>query len=450
MITNDPFAVIERKRINEARATLNAYPELRTEVETLEDKQNLNQPKVAEDFGTHWPAPIADAALIGPAGEFVRTVAPHTEADPAALLLQFLAAFGCMAGRCAHFRAEADAHHPNIYVCLVGESSHGRKGTSWGYVRNVLASVDEESSQNHIKGGLSSGEGVIFHLRDAAGEDQGVTDKRLLVLETEFSSALKVMGRDGNTLSAQLRQTWDSGTARLLTKNNPLQATGTHLSLIAHITKPELVRYLNSTECANGFGNRILWACVRRSRLLPEGGNLPANALCGVTQELRSAVAFAKSAGELKRDGEARQVWIEAYAALSAGRRGLLGALLARAVAQTMRVALIYASLDLSPSICRQHLEAALAVTDFCEESAEYIFGDLYGDEMADRILQALRNTQGGITRTEVNNLFGRHKSQAAIEVALRTLEREGLLHKKKEESGGRPIERWFEGGGAK
>lgn len=399
------------------------------------------------ESGTRWPALIADAALIGPAGEFVRTVAPHTEADPAALLLQFLSAFGCMAGRFAHFRAEADFHYPNIYACLVGETSRGRKGTSWGYVRSVLSSVDEEFSQNHIKGGLSSGEGVIFHLRDAAEEDAGVTDKRLLILETEFSSALRVMGRDGNTLSAQLRQTWDSGTARLLTKNNPLQATGTHLSLVAHITKPELVRYLNSTECANGFGNRILWACVKRSRLLPEGGNLERRALDGVAQEVRSALAFAKSAGELKRDGEARKVWIQAYAALSAGRHGLLGALLARTEAQTMRVALIYALLDQSPAIRREHLEAALAVTDFCEESAEYIFGDLYGDEVADRILQALRDADAGITRTEVSDLFTRHKPQSAIEAALRTLEREGLIQKRREDSGGRPIERWIAGG---
>ena len=37
---------------------------------------------------------LSDAALAGIAGDGVRLVAPHTESDPAALLVQFLVAFG--------------------------------------------------------------------------------------------------------------------------------------------------------------------------------------------------------------------------------------------------------------------------------------------------------------------------------------------------------------------
>jgi hypothetical protein len=36
-----------------------------------------------------WPAPIDDAALHGPAGEFVLRTEPHSEAHPVALLTQF-------------------------------------------------------------------------------------------------------------------------------------------------------------------------------------------------------------------------------------------------------------------------------------------------------------------------------------------------------------------------
>ena len=82
--------------------------------------------------GAQWPVPIAEPAFIGPAGDFVRIVTPHTEADPAGLLLQFLAGVGCMMGRYAYFRAEADRHYPNLFVALVGVSSHGRKGTKLG------------------------------------------------------------------------------------------------------------------------------------------------------------------------------------------------------------------------------------------------------------------------------------------------------------------------------
>jgi 5S rRNA maturation endonuclease (ribonuclease M5) len=40
---------------------------------------------------TPWPAPLHDDAFHGLAGQFVRTIGPHSEADPAALLVQFLA-----------------------------------------------------------------------------------------------------------------------------------------------------------------------------------------------------------------------------------------------------------------------------------------------------------------------------------------------------------------------
>ena len=101
-------------------------------------------------------------------------------------------------------------------------------------------------------------------------DDPGVEDKRLLVVETEFSSVLKMLLRQGNILGEILRQAWDSGNLRLLTKNNAAKATGAHISLIGHITGDELLRCLSETDQANGFGNRILWPSVRRSKYLPD------------------------------------------------------------------------------------------------------------------------------------------------------------------------------------
>ena len=73
-----------------------------------------------------WPAPIAEQALHGPAGELVRLIEPHTEADPIALLIQFLVCFGVAAGRHAHLRIEASRHYPNEFCVLVGTSGKGR------------------------------------------------------------------------------------------------------------------------------------------------------------------------------------------------------------------------------------------------------------------------------------------------------------------------------------
>src|SRR5207253_3063030 len=86
--------------------------------------------------------------------------------------------------------------------------------------------------------------------------DPGVADKRLLVHEPEFSSVLQVCARPGNTLSAIIRQGWDTGNLRVMTKNDPGLATGAHISVVGHIGKVELLRCLDATDQANGFANR--------------------------------------------------------------------------------------------------------------------------------------------------------------------------------------------------
>jgi hypothetical protein len=103
--------------------------------------------------------------------------------------------------------------------------------------------------------------------------DPGVIDKRLLVMEPEFASVLQVMAREKNTLSAILRQAWDStGVLRTLTKNSPVKATDANVSISGHITKDELLRHLTETEAANGFGNRFLWFCSKRAPVSTGGG----------------------------------------------------------------------------------------------------------------------------------------------------------------------------------
>ena len=74
---------------------------------------------------------LASPALYGLAGCVIRSLAPHSEADPVALLLQFLAAFGNLAGPAPHSLVGSTPHGLNLFVVLVGESSKARKGTSW-------------------------------------------------------------------------------------------------------------------------------------------------------------------------------------------------------------------------------------------------------------------------------------------------------------------------------
>jgi len=392
-----------------------------------------------------WPASPRPDAFYGLAGEIVGAIEPHSEADPVGLLVQLVVGFGSVVGRGPHFTVEATRHGTNLYATLVGRSAKARKGTSLGHVRNLLRPVDAEWERDCIVSGLSSGEGLIQAVRDANDEDDsGVADKRLLVVQAEFASVLKVLAREGNTLSAQLRDAWDSGDLRTLTKNAPLRATDAHVSIVGHVTRDELRRYFDATEMANGFGNRILWACVRRSKELPEGGAFHRVDVAPFVRRLTEAVDFARATGEVRRDDEARELWREVYSPLSRERAGLLGAVTARAEAQVVRLALVYALLDCSPLVRIEHLQAALALWDYCDRSASYVFGASLGDPVADEILRALESSEEGLTRTQITNLLGRHKSSGRIEAALSLLEEEGLAACAKEQTGGRPSERWL------
>lgn len=410
-----------------------------------------------------WPASLEREALYGLVGEFVRIIEPHTEADPVALLIQFLSATGNIIGANAHWRVEATKHYLKVNPVLVGESSKARKGTSIGYIQSLFQLVDFQWASERVSyGGLSSGEGLVWEVRDEIWKkecvrekgrvtkefqqvlvDEGITDKRLLVIEQEFSSPLKMMSREGNTLSPTIRQSWDDSKLRTLTKNSSAKSTGCHISIIGHITKDELRRDLDRTEMGNGFANRFLWVCVKRSKCLPEGSHLGEDEFKPILGRLMGAIEFGKTAVEIKKNDKTRGMWNEIYPDLSESKPGLIGVVIGRAEAQVMRLASIYAVLDKSTVITVDHLRAALALWRYCENSARYIFGDATGDIIADRISQAVKDSSHGLTRTAINNLFSRHAEQGKVELALSLLEKHGRIQKIREETGGRPIERW-------
>ena len=244
-----------------------------------------------------------------------------------------------------------------MFAVLVGDSAKSRKGTSWGRVRAIGKVSDTTWADDRVKGGLSSGEGLINEVRDERKEwnkkegreevvDAGVKDKRLMVVEPEFASVLAVAERHGNTLSALMRRAWDGDKLTTITKNTPLCATGAHISTVGHITTDELRARLTRTDMANGFANRFMFALVKRSKLLPFGGDLDDCEIERLGERLREVVTFAAAVGRVTMTADAKAKWEAVYPTLSAPQPGLLGAVTARGEAQTVRLALIYALLD--------------------------------------------------------------------------------------------------------
>ena len=396
---------------------------------------------------TGWPSAPLEAAFHGPPGEFVIRTEPHTEADPMALLIQFLVAFGVAAGRRAHWPIEASRHHSNEFAVLVGPSSKGRKGSAWDHVEAVLADVDPPFIEHGLVSGLSSGEGLIAQVRDPidSADTDAPTDKRRLVVEAEFAQVMKVLAREGNTLSPVVRNAWDGKRLQTISRNSPLRASDAHIGIIGHITKDELLRYLAATELANGFFNRFLVIAVQRSKLLPLGGHLSGDDLDRVRLRVAAALRHVGAEAALSFTDAARERWIAAYPELSAERPGMHGAATARAEAHAARLALIYALLDASDQINLDHLEAGLAIWTYALASSAWVFGDSLGDPTADDIWSLAKARPDGITRTEVRDLFSRNKKAREIERALGTLEDVGRLQRKTDSDGrGRPAEMWI------
>jgi hypothetical protein len=390
-----------------------------------------------------WPAPPDPAIYHGLVGEIVNTIAPETEADPVAILSQLLIAFGAAAGRGAWFQVEATRHHPNEFLVLVGDSARARKGSSWDHVHRLLCGADPTIT-GRVLTGLSSGEGLIWAVRDPQAQDPGATDRRLLVIEPEFASVLKAVSREISTLSPTLRSAWDGRPLAILTRTAPARATDAHISVIGHITQTELQHHVNPVELANGLLNRFLLIGCRRVRLQPEGGNPDPLKDTGLDSRLATALEATRDAGQIRLSPRARQRWSDAYQKLAQPQAGIASQIGARAEAHTIRLALLYTLTENTRQIQPEHLDAALALWDYAHRSATWALEQTASDPLAHQIHTALRHAlPGGLTRTQLRDLLHRNPTTQQLDHALNMLAHDGKVTSQRVLTAGRPAQLW-------
>lgn len=413
-----------------------------------------------------WPT-LSEEALHGLAGEVVRLYEPHTEAAPVALLVSLLSEVGVMLGRAPHLILDGGYHPLLFWPVLVGKSSKSRKGTSDKRIESFCQQADPEWTRGECRGTLSSGEGLAYAVRDpqfkeepirengkATGRTQlvlsdgGIEDKRLLLVQAEFGVVLRVMERDGNSLSGVLRDAFDGKDLAPMTKGNRIRATAPHVGIVGHVTQNELLRNLTSTEACNGFGNRFVWIAVKKSaHELPFSSSPHPAERDALSRRLRARIQTGRTMSQLTLSPDARPVWAALYHELSQERPGMAGDLLGRAEAQVMRLAALYAVLDGQAVIESVHLTAACALWSYAEASTRYIFGDNTGDPHADTILRAV-HAHGSLDDTSISALFSRNVSAARLAQAKALLARAGLAHPATEihEGGGRHKTVWYRG----
>jgi hypothetical protein len=401
-----------------------------------------------------WPRALGAAAYHGIVGEYVRAVEAHTEGDPAAILVQTLVCIGNAMGRGPHFYVEDTRHGSNLFAVVVGDTAMARKGTSLDRAQKFVQAADAPwAMKNDGEGGLSTPEGLINAVRDGSGDgkeaDAGVADKRLLAAMSEFGETLAKMRRIENPLSSTLRQAWDGKTLRVRTRNKPLVATDAHIAVIGHITEADLETLLETADIFNGFGNRFLWVMARRSKELPHGGSFRIESRPDLIRRLSEAIVWAEHRTKpIEFDANARKRWPAIYSDLGESKPGPFGAITDRAEPQVRRLALIYAALEKSARVKPVHLDAALEVWRYCEDSAAYLFTEAATDPLEARALRKLRKSRTWMSRSRLMGVLGDPPAYR-LDSALTALVERGPVETRTIRTKGRPrVEYRFRGEG--
>jgi hypothetical protein len=403
-----------------------------------------------------WPKPLSDAVRIGLLAEVLDVVELQTEADPAAIVFDFMARVGNLVGRGPHVRISGDRHGSNLFVLIVGGTGQGRKGTSAAYPKQITRRVDAEWRD---RSGLASGEGLIHATRDDADTGRtdkdgnpiiapGVTDKRCMVTEAEFARTLKAAARKENTLASLLRLAWDGASLSAMTRQ-PYQATDPHISIVAHITSVELNSLLSSNDISGGTANRFLFVASKRQRILPHGGNVSDELLDRLGAQLAELVEFGRCNGHMLFTDSAYSEWSDHYGILLTDEqaRGVAGELLARGAAHVRRMAMIFAILDRSRDVDSKHVNAAMECWRYSRDSVRNAFGVRTGNRLADLIHDELRLADAQrLDRSEIRRLLGHNVTSAQIEEALAVLQSATIAIGRKVKTGrpGKPREEWL------
>jgi len=261
-----------------------------------------------------------------------------------------------------------------------------------------------------------------------------------------MGATMRAFQRQGNTLSTILRTAWDGITLEPLTKREKIKATDPHICIVAHVTRRELDELLTTSDLWNGFANRFLWNLVRRRAEVPFPEPMSDDDVTRLATEVARVVEYAHSKGgtssaEMRMSNSAGDHWAAVYPELTRDYPGILGAVTARAEAQTLRLAMTFALLDGADLVSLQHIECALAFWRYAHDSASYLFGEAELDPVAQVILKALAT--GPKTQTEIRDLFGRHQPSDRLVAVLGDLQERGRITLNEEQTGGRPRKVW-------
>ncbi|MFM2448834.1 MAG: hypothetical protein RIS44_1284 [Pseudomonadota bacterium] len=393
------------------------------------------------DFHRNAPRPNP-ACLYGLAGDVAKAGSETTEANRFAVALNFIVFMGCAVGRGPYMPVGNTWHHCGLFGMHIGRSGRGRKGDAVSLLRRIerkMRELNEAATPQVHSGGLSSREGLVFMIHDGFKEGKNevpaIEDKRLLVIESEFANVLQQSKRDGNTLSPALRDCWDGVSLKPATKTSRLWATDPHVCLIAAITPSELISTMASRDLTNGFFNRFLPIWAEREKVLPFPQATPQHVVDALANRVLEVLAFCKAERWVEHDHmrldlspAAQKLYAQLYLGeLSDNSHGeRITALIERRAPMLLRLAMLFALMDLTTTVGEQHINAALAWIRYSVESVKFVFASGVDEhavaevnQTAQKIIDFLKRS-GQATRWQLTkDCFGGHQSKAKMDAAL-------------------------------
>ena len=409
-------------------------------------KADSHESDDASSMAAHRSAPQPDpACLYGLIRDVARAGSEGTETNPYAIAANFMGYLACAIGRNPYLPIGNTWHHARLFVLHIGRSGRGRKGDALSLLFRIdqaLRALSVTHAPQIHRGGLSSREGLVALIHD--GYKQGrqdvepIDDKRLWVVESEFANVLHQGRRDGNTLSAALRDCWDGVSMKPATKSNRLFASDPHVCLSGAISPGELLTLMKTRELTNGFANRFLMIWAERSQVLPFPRATAQATVDEIARRVLDVLKFVGADNHGNRDGVSMELSPQAqwrYGQLYRTElneecgSSILAALLERRAPMLLRLAMLFALTDCQLRIDVQHVDAAAAWIRHAVASVRFVFVSADESaqmarvvEMADQFLEFLKQ-HGSATRREITmECFNRRATKQQIDATVEHL----------------------------
>jgi hypothetical protein len=361
-------------------------------------------------------------------------------------LLQFLTRFGAHIGRTNYTLVGTRPVYSNLYLLLSGSGGPDSAAQEVEKFFSVFAASNSEGPLE-IRTGISDVQSLLYAIRDPLTRpergykrgkpefwdtlvDRGTGERRVTITQP-LIPLISANSRSAGLLRDLLTAAFNDDRLAAwmdVRSGGFLRSTGAHVSVITRCEADELMWLPHAVADLFIFGSAgdgascfsdIVPADDNQFTLLQ---NAVEEALCHRPREVTIT-----SQGKSMFEAAVKQ----------------LGSSPATAT-RLAKIGLNYALLDCSDRVTAEHAAAAIEVVRHSASMLPFMSKHRV-EKIVDVIHRALAANQGGLTRTQINDLFNGRTPSSDIHAALLHLEWTGAARAEpKKKTKGRPTERWY------